>query len=195
MIILMLGAAAYGQEPPPTIASVIDLEIQGVEKQVIAAAEAMPEEKYGFTPESLKIPDSDYKGVRTFGQQVSHIAASNYAIWWRITGESVPDDYKGGNGPDAGKTMGILKFLRDSFALGHRGRARQPVRRLPRERAEGPGAPERREGSGAAEVRHRGFRAPARRDPRERGGKARAAEEGLLVSSRAIARDPALGRP
>jgi hypothetical protein len=36
----------------------------------------MPEEKWGFSPENLSI-SGDYKGVRTFAQQVSHIAASN----------------------------------------------------------------------------------------------------------------------
>jgi uncharacterized damage-inducible protein DinB len=123
--ILVFGtAAATGQEPPPTIASAVDKEISSIEKQITDAAQAMPEEKYGFSPENLNIPGSDYKGVRTFAQQVSHVAASNYAIWWRITGEAFPDDYKGGNGPEALKTKAeILKFLRDSFALGHRAAA------------------------------------------------------------------------
>lgn len=131
-ILILCGAAAHGQQqPPPSIASAIDLEISGVEKQVISAAEAMPEEKWGFSPENLSISGSDYKGVRTFAQQVSHIAASNYAIWWRITGEAFPDDYKGGNGPEALKTKAdILKFLRDSFALGHRAAAKLTVENM-----------------------------------------------------------------
>src|SRR5262245_34822170 len=110
--VLVLGAAAAtGQEPPPTIASVVDKQISGIEKQVIQAAEAMPEAKYGFSPEGMNIPGSDYKDVRTFGQQVSHIAASNYAIWWRLTGESVPESYRGGNGPETLKTKAeILAF-------------------------------------------------------------------------------------
>jgi hypothetical protein len=40
------------------------------------------------------------------------------------TGENFPDDFKGGNGPENLKTKAeIIKFLKDSFALGHRGAA------------------------------------------------------------------------
>ena len=105
----------------PTIASAVDREISLVEKQVLNAAEAMPEEKFNFSPEGLNIPGSDYKEVRTFAQQVKHVAASNYAIWSALTGDKIPDNFKGGNGPDELKTKAeILKFLKDSFALGHR---------------------------------------------------------------------------
>jgi len=110
--------------PPATIAAIVDAQIDRIEKLVVEAAEAMPEEKYGFSPDSLAIPGSDYKGVRTFGQQVRHIAASNYAYWWSLTGEDVPSDFKGGNGPDTLKTKAdILRFLKDSYALGHRAAA------------------------------------------------------------------------
>jgi hypothetical protein len=76
---------------PPTIASAIDREISLVEKEVVEAAEAMPEDKFDFSPEKLNVPGSDYKGVRTFGEQRKHIAASNYLIWSPITGEKPPD--------------------------------------------------------------------------------------------------------
>jgi uncharacterized damage-inducible protein DinB len=90
----------------------------------VDVAEAMPEDKYNFSPESLSIPGSDYKGVRTFAQQVKHVAASNNAIWWRLTGDKLPDDFKGGDGPDNLKTKAdIIKFLKDSFALGHKAAA------------------------------------------------------------------------
>ena len=36
-----------------------------VEKQILDVADAMPEEKYGFSPETLKLPGAEYKGVRT----------------------------------------------------------------------------------------------------------------------------------
>jgi len=123
-------AAALGQgtpaapAPPPTIASVVDAQIAAVEKLVVDAAEAMPEDKYDFSPANLKIPGSDYAGVRTFALQVKHVAASNYALWAVLTGEQFPADFKGGNGPAAAKSKAeILKFLKDSFALGHRAAA------------------------------------------------------------------------
>jgi hypothetical protein len=118
------GSPAPTPAPPATIASIVNAQIDRIEKLVVDAAEAMPEEKYGFSPEGLAIPGSDYKGVRTFGQQVRHVAASNYAIWWALTGEEIPSDFKGGNGPDTLKTKAdVLKFLKDSYALGHRAAA------------------------------------------------------------------------
>lgn len=121
------GATASQAQPAqaaPTLVSAVDREITAVEKQVTEAAEAMPEEKFNFSPESLKVPGSEYKGVRTFAVQVKHIAASNYFIWSGITGEPLPANLKDGNGPEEVKTKAdILKFLQDSFALGHRAAA------------------------------------------------------------------------
>src|ERR1700726_4481274 len=88
------------QQPPATIASAVDREISTVEKLIVEAAEAMPEDKFNFSPESLKIPESDYKGVRTFAVQVKHIAASNYALWSPLTGDKFPQNFIGGNGPE-----------------------------------------------------------------------------------------------
>jgi hypothetical protein len=119
------GATASQAQPAQTpISAVVDREISGVEKQVIDAAEAMPEDRFNFTPENLKIPGADYKGVRTFAVQVKHIAASNYFIWSGITGDKLPANLNDGNGPEELKTKAdILKFLRDSFGLGHRAAA------------------------------------------------------------------------
>jgi len=106
---------------PPTIASAIDREISIIEKELIDAAEAMPENKFDFSPEKLNIPGSDYKGVRTFGQQLKHVAASNYLIWSPITGEKAPDTVNDGKGPDSMTAKAdIIKYLKDSFAFGHK---------------------------------------------------------------------------
>lgn len=138
--VLILTASALGQgtksaavatappaqpsQPAPTLASAIDREISAVEKQVLDAAEAMPEEKFNFSPESLNLPGGNYKGVRTFAVQVKHIAASNYFIWSGLTGDKLPANLKDGNGPEDVKTKAeILKFLQDSFALGHKAAA------------------------------------------------------------------------
>jgi hypothetical protein len=112
------------QQPPPTIASAVDREISGIEKQILEVVEAMPEDKYNFSPESLNIPGSDYKGVRTFAVQVKHVAASNYFIWSPLTGEKLPEGLKDGNGPPNVNTKAdIIKFLKESFALGHKAAA------------------------------------------------------------------------
>jgi hypothetical protein len=121
----LINLPASGQRttnsPAATIASTIDREIGNIEKQIVEAAEAMPEDKFNFSPENLNIPGADYNGVRTFALQVKHVAASNYAIWSPVTGDKFPADFIGGNGPENLKTkVAILKFLKDSFALGHR---------------------------------------------------------------------------
>jgi len=112
------------QQPAPTVAATVDREINAIEKLVVDVAEAMPEDKFNFSPENLNIPSSDYKGVRSFAVQVKHVAASNYFIWSPLTGEKLPDGLKDGNGPDSLKTKAeIIKFLKDSFALGHKAAA------------------------------------------------------------------------
>src|SRR5881397_3897095 len=120
------AGASASPSTPPTIASAIDREISLVEKEVVEAAEAMPEDKFDFSPEKLNLPGSDYKGVRTFGEQLKHIAASNYLIWSPIIGEKPPDTVNDvialltGKGPDNMKAKAeIIKYLKDSFAFGH----------------------------------------------------------------------------
>jgi hypothetical protein len=118
-------------QPAPTLASMVDSEITAIEKQVVDVAEAMPEDKYNFSPETLNIPGGDYKGVRTFALQVKHVAASNYFIWSTITGDKLPDGLKDGNGPADLKTKAdIIKFLKDSFAQGHKAAATLTVENM-----------------------------------------------------------------
>jgi hypothetical protein len=115
------AGASASPSTPPTIASTIDREISLVEKEVVDAAEAMPEDKFDFSPEKLNLPGSNYKGVRTFGEQLKHVAASNYLIWSPITGEKPPDTVNDGKGPDNMKAKAdIIKYLKDSFAFGHK---------------------------------------------------------------------------
>src|SRR5438477_613535 len=115
------AGASASPSTPPTVASAIDREISIVEKEIVDAAEAMPEDKFDFSPEKLNISGSDYKGVRTFGEQLKHVAASNYLIWSPITGEKPPDTVNEGKGPDNMKARAeIIKFVKDSFAFGHK---------------------------------------------------------------------------
>jgi uncharacterized damage-inducible protein DinB len=131
--IILLGVAvavsagdlrAQTSPAPATLASAVDREIANVEKEVVEAAEAMPEGKFNFSPESLNIPGAEYKGVRTFAAQVKHIAASNYLIWSPITGDKLPEGLNDGSGPEAVKSKAeIIKFLKESFAFGHKAAA------------------------------------------------------------------------
>ena len=115
---------AQQTQAPPTVASTVDREITAIEKEIVEAAEAMPEDKFNFSPEGLNIPGGDFKGVRTFALQVKHVAASNYFLWSPITGDKIPENIKDGNGPEGLKAKAdIIKFLKDSFALGHKAAA------------------------------------------------------------------------
>ena len=57
------------------------------EKVIVSAADAMPADKYGFAP-----ADGEFKGVRTFGQTVKHLAATNYILAAAALGEEPPAD-------------------------------------------------------------------------------------------------------
>jgi len=47
--------------------------LTGIEKEFVDAAEAMPEDKFNFSP-----TQGEFKGVRTFGAQVKHVAEANF---------------------------------------------------------------------------------------------------------------------
>ena len=112
------------QPIPTTVASVVDRDINGVEELILNAADAMPEDKFDFTPDTLNIPGANYKGVRSFAGEVRHIAASNWFIWSPLTGDPLPEGLKDGNGPANLRTKAeIINFLKGSFALGHKAAA------------------------------------------------------------------------
>ncbi len=75
------------------------------------AAEAMPDDKFNFAP-----TQGEFKGVRTFAQQVKHIAAVNYMFGAAILSEKPPVELGSENGPDSMTSKAdCVKFLKDSF--------------------------------------------------------------------------------
>jgi len=114
-------ASPQPSQPAPTISNIVDRQISLVEKEFVEAAEAMPDDKFNFSPETLKLQGADYNGVRTFALEVRHVATANYVFWAPLTGDQIPPGIKGPNGPEELKTKAeIIKFLKDSFALGHK---------------------------------------------------------------------------
>jgi hypothetical protein len=82
------------------------------EKVIVSAADAMPADKYGFSP-----TDGEFKGVRTFGQMVKHLSATNYILAAAAFGEEPPADAGDELGPEAVRTKAeILNYLKGSFA-------------------------------------------------------------------------------
>ena len=106
---------------PATITSVLQTQLVIVEYEFVGAADAMPEDKYGFAP-----TNGEFKGVRTFAQQVKHVATVNNRFFSGILGQAPtsatpPSQFEAENGPDSIQTKAqIMQYLRDSFALGHK---------------------------------------------------------------------------
>ena len=114
-------AAQAAPAPITSLSALVDRQVSQYEKNVVEAAEAMPADKFDFNPASLKIPGAAYSDVRSFATLVKHTATANYRFWSTLTGDKMPENIKGPNGPDDLKTKDqIIQFLKDSFALGHK---------------------------------------------------------------------------
>ncbi|MGH7499231.1 MAG: DinB family protein [Gemmatimonadales bacterium] len=82
-----------------------------VASDIVSAAEAMPADKYGFAP-----TEGEFSGVRTFGRQVKHLAATNYTLAAAALGQDPPTDAGDEAGPDTVRTKDeVLRYLRGSF--------------------------------------------------------------------------------
>lgn len=90
----------------------VRLLLKLAEKVIESAADAMPADKYGFAP-----TDGEFKGVRTFGQMVKHLSATNYILAAAALGEEPPTDAGDELGPETVRTKTeILNYLSGSFA-------------------------------------------------------------------------------
>jgi hypothetical protein len=108
--------AAKPKEEHLSMAQVLDSAAGIMEKEFVPAAEAMPEDKYSFAPTS-----GEFKGVRTFAQQVKHVAAVNYVLGAAILQEKPPAEVGGESGPEAVATKAdIVKYLKASFEYAHK---------------------------------------------------------------------------
>ncbi len=118
MALVALGAAQTSKmkDEHRTVTQVLDRTVANVEEEFVPAAEAMPEDKFGFAP-----TNGEFKGVRTFGQQIKHVAAVNYELGAAILEEKPPVDIGDESGPASITTKAdILKYLHDSFVYVHK---------------------------------------------------------------------------
>jgi len=115
---LSLSTVLFAADPPtPTLGKVFDNQVRGVESEVVSLAEAMPANLYNFAP-----TQGEFKGVRTFSQQMTHIATVNYEVSAAALGEKSPFEAgKDENGPASiqGKEA-VVKYLKDSFAYARK---------------------------------------------------------------------------
>lgn len=93
--------------------------VTNIEELVIPASAAMPEEKYSYAP-----TQGEFAGVRTYAEQIKHLAAANYQLGSRILGEPPPDGTKNEAAPNTVRAKAeILEYLKGSFACLHRAAA------------------------------------------------------------------------
>ena len=100
----------------PTLSQSLNRSLSGLESELVSLAEAMPEEKFGFAP-----TQGEFKGVKTFAEQIKHVAAANIMFASAILEEKPALPTGGDNGPEALKSKAeIVKYLKDSFAYMHK---------------------------------------------------------------------------
>jgi len=105
---------AQKDEIPKSISESVGGTLKWTEDQFYSVAEAMPEAKYSFVPTS-----GNFEGVRSFAEQVKHVACANYAFFNEIEGKTPPEACERG-GPSPAKTKAeLLKYLRESFDYGN----------------------------------------------------------------------------
>lgn len=88
--------------------------LSGMEKEFVSLADAMPEDKYNFAP-----TQGEFTKVRTFGEQVKHVAEANWYYW----GGSMSQDELKAKGDAIMKLTTkaeIMQALKDSFAQAHK---------------------------------------------------------------------------
>lgn len=108
--------SAQKKDENRTVTKILDSSVTNMEHEFTPAAEAMPEDKYGFAP-----TNGEFKGVRTFGQQIKHVAAVNYLVAAAILEQKVPVDIGDENGPKSITSKAdTVKFLKDSLEYVHK---------------------------------------------------------------------------
>jgi len=124
--LLLTASAATAQTPSlegpehRTNTQIITFILDFQERQIVRTAEIMPAEKYSFAPMA-----GAFKGVRTFGEELKHVAADNYMLGAGILGEKAPVDVgTGESGSAQVRTKDeIIRYLKDSFAYMRRAAA------------------------------------------------------------------------
>lgn len=124
LLVLLAPVIIVAQGPPreQTLAQAFDRQVSMIEREVLALAQKMPADKYGFAPATGTPPAGTFDGVRTFGLQVRHLATVMYDMSAQILGERNPIDMgTEENGSNSLRTKDqIVKYLQDAIAYAHK---------------------------------------------------------------------------
>ena len=88
-----------------------------IEGEFVSAAEAMPEDKFNFAPPA---GSGNFDGVRTFGQQVKHVAESNYFFFGGTDFTEAATKAKQDEIEKLTTKADIIKALKESLAQAHK---------------------------------------------------------------------------
>ena len=114
-IAAFVPARAIAQPPVDPMAATIAPTLTMIERDFVRLADAMPANKWGFKPTG-----GEFKGVRTFAEQVKHVACANFAFYNEMEHKTPPERCEEG-GPNPAKTKAeIMAYLRESFAYAVR---------------------------------------------------------------------------
>lgn len=112
--------AQGAQTPKPAVgtpqapAQIYGKLLAGMEKEFVDAAEAMPEDKFDFAPTT-----GEFKGVRSFGSQIKHVAEANYFFFAGDSFTDATDKAKSDATEKLTSKGDIVQALKDSFKLAH----------------------------------------------------------------------------
>ena len=105
------GQPLEAQEPVDPMAATVAQWFTMIERSFVSLADAMPEDKYAFTPTG-----GAFDGSRSFGDQVKHVACGNFAFFNEIEKKTPPERCESG-GPNPARTKAeLVTYLRESFA-------------------------------------------------------------------------------
>jgi uncharacterized damage-inducible protein DinB len=111
----LLPVFAGAQDRVDPMAGTVAPWFSMIEKSFVGLADAMPADKYGFKP-----TNGAFKDVRTFAEQVKHVACANFAFYNEIEKKTPPEGCETG-GPSPAKTKAeLMAYLRESFAYAGR---------------------------------------------------------------------------
>ena len=106
---------SFAGDAPSSVAESVAQTLRFAEGNFLGVAEAMPESRYDYVPTSGKFDD-----VRSFGEQVKHVACAQFAFFNEFEGKKPPDDCeKGGHDPAKTKAE-LIAYLKESFDYSNR---------------------------------------------------------------------------
>lgn len=131
-VLSLSGAAATAQMKNPlpagppvgtvaTPAAAFDSQLSLIELEMMGVVKTMPADKFSFAPsQDIFVPGqkTEFKTVRTFAQQATHVAEANYFFGQLISGTKPDVDLDGLE--KLTKKEDVVAALAGSFAFAHK---------------------------------------------------------------------------